>query len=116
MPAPRHDWHTRHWRERYQSERWRRRRRRWLSDYPLCANCHSKGLAVPACIVDHIDDAESKADLVRFLHTDRLQSLCWECHELKHGRRTGGKRIWIGVDGLPVPDPSPFGYRPASTR
>jgi 5-methylcytosine-specific restriction endonuclease McrA len=116
MPAPRHDWHTRTWRERYQSERWRKRRRAWLLSNPLCCNCESKGLAVPATVVDHIENDESKMNLTHWLFTNRLQSLCWECHEIKHGRRTGGKRTWIGADGLPVPQQDAFGQRPASTR
>jgi len=109
-------WITAPWRERYQSERWRVRRRRWLQAFPLCSNCSSKGLAVPATVVDHVDNDESKTDLTRWLFTKRLQSLCRPCHELKHGRASGGKRTWIGLDGLPVSEQSAFGERPACTR
>jgi hypothetical protein len=73
-------------------------------------------MAVPASVVDHIDDHESKTDLTHWLFTTRLQSLCWECHEIKHGRRAGGKRQWIGLDGLPVLEQLQFGQRPACTR
>ena len=116
MPAARHDWHEVPWRDRYQSERWRKRRRQWLVLHPTCANCESKGLVVVATIVDHVDDSESKSRFDRFLFTNKLQSLCRPCHETKHGRAVGGRRTWIGVDGLPVLNPNPFGLRPSATR
>src|SRR5262249_6029662 len=102
--------------DRYACEAWRTRRRRWLQANPLCVACTDQGRAVPATVVDHMNEAESSGDFNRFLFTDRLQSLCWEHHEVRHGRRAGGKRTWIAADGLPVLDQPAFGQRPASTR
>ena len=117
MPAPRHDWHTREWRDRYQSERWRTRRRRWLQAFPLCCACQALGRAVPATIVDHIDESESRGNLNDWLFTNRLQSLCFEHHEIKSGRRAGGKRPWIDArTGLPCLEQPAFGERPTATR
>jgi len=58
---------------------------------------------MPATIVDHIHDSDSRADWQTFM-TARVQSLCRPCHEAKSGRAIGGKKQWIGEDGLPLDD------------
>jgi 5-methylcytosine-specific restriction endonuclease McrA len=103
MPAKRNDWAQRYWRDRYQSERWRRRRRLHLRSNPLCATCLANGLAVPATIVDHIQDHGEDSTWTSFLLAD-VQSLCRPCHEAKHGRGLDPHRPWIGTDGWPTED------------
>lgn len=70
----------RHWREWYQLEVWRRKRRTWLAMHPLCAECERQGRVTAACVVDHV--TPHGGDWNRFL-LDPVQSLCRECHDRK---------------------------------
>jgi hypothetical protein len=61
----------------------------------------AKGIVAVATVVDHIDDSDSRADWHTFMNAS-VQSLCRPCHEMKSGRAIGGKKEWIGEDGLPL--------------
>jgi 5-methylcytosine-specific restriction enzyme A len=101
-------WPQRHWREWYQSERWRRRRRYQLQLEPLCALClhQHNGRVTPACIADHIEP--HRGDWNKFL-TAPLQSLCTDCHAQKTVSDRGDQPVvTIGVDGWPVERIEPF--------
>jgi len=89
------------WRSWYQLEVWRKKRRRQLQSFPLCAICLKSGIVTPATIADHI--LEHKGNWNEFLN-GKLQSLCSNCHEsgkdflTKHGR----PRPIYGADGYPI--------------
>ena len=63
--------------------------------------CLAKGLVSVACVADHVDESDSHSSWNRFMF-GQLQSLCRPCHEMKSGRAIGGKKEWIGEDGLPL--------------
>jgi hypothetical protein len=88
------------WRDWYQLEAWRRRRRLQLQAEPLCRMCLEHGITKPATIADHI--RKHGGEFTRFM-TDPLQSLCGHCHN-SHKRKIElrGYSDEIGVDGWPV--------------
>src|SRR3954462_8097103 len=65
------------WREWYQLERWRRRRRAQLQAHPLCAMCSRRGVVTAATVADHV--VSHRGDWNAFI-TGELQSLCATCH------------------------------------
>jgi hypothetical protein len=77
------------WRTWYSLNRWRRRRLAQLTDFPLCATCQARGLAVPATVADHVISHEGDWD--RFMN-GALQSLCKPCHD--SGKRAETLRGW----------------------
>jgi len=91
--------HLRPWREWYQFEIWRRRRRAHLRREPLCRTCLAQGLVTPATVADHIDP--HKGDWNKFL-TSELQSLCALHHSTKHGFEWRDYQKDIGPDGYPL--------------
>jgi hypothetical protein len=94
-------------RQWYQLERWRRLRRAHLRTQPLCIACLKRSRVMIATIVDHVQD--HGGDWNKFL-TEPLQSLCRDCHELKHGRLLA-RPVVIGVDGWPLAEPLVRGGR-----
>lgn len=65
--------------------RWRRARKRYLTQYPLCLECQSQGKLTSATVVDHIQPHRGDKDL---LWDERnWQPLCKDCHD----RKTGGQ-------------------------
>ena len=69
--------------ERGYDDRWRRARRRFLSDNPLCAHCLREGLSVAASVVDHV--IPHRGDKQLFWDEDNWQSLCKTHHDKKTG-------------------------------
>jgi 5-methylcytosine-specific restriction protein A len=63
----------------YSSRRWRRARKRFLSERPWCeaSGCHNQ----PANEVDHIEP--HRGDLDTFWNQDNWQALCKSCHSRK---------------------------------
>jgi 5-methylcytosine-specific restriction endonuclease McrA len=76
------------WREWYQLEIWRRRRRLQLREFPLCAMCLERGVTTPATVADHVESHGGDWNKFRL---GRLQSLCKPCHDR-------GKRL-LEIDG-----------------
>lgn len=73
----------------YKTPAWRRCRAVYLSTHPLCEKCLASGLITPAVYVHHVKHltlANVKDPEVAF-GDDNLQALCFECHEVIHGRR-----------------------------
>jgi 5-methylcytosine-specific restriction endonuclease McrA len=71
----------------------------------MCRLCRAKGLIVPAVCVDHI--VAHHGDLRLFLDPKNLQALCRPCHDQKSALERGCKpRVWIGVDGWPIDEPT----------
>lgn len=68
------------------SHRWKRMRRKKISDNPLCEICDSMGVVKPASEVHHIVPIESDPARMEELCFDEnnLQSLCHDCHVQVH--------------------------------
>lgn len=65
---------------------WRKRRRAWLSEHPLCASCQRRGIVKPATDVDHVIalSAGGLDDEINY------ESKCHECHSYKTATEDGG--------------------------
>ena len=73
----------------YQSQQWRRVRKLYLEQHPLCVECQREGRITPARVVDHIKPINEGG--ARFDPTN-LQGLCDKCHNKKSGREAHKKR------------------------
>lgn len=73
----------------YQSQQWRRVRKQYLEQHPLCVECQSEGRIVPARVVDHIKPINEGGARFDFKN---LQGLCDKCHNKKSGREAHKKR------------------------
>lgn len=61
--------------------RWRKVRKMYLNENPLCVECLNEGHITPATTVDHIEP--HKGDYNKFWDEDNMQSLCESCHNRK---------------------------------
>jgi 5-methylcytosine-specific restriction endonuclease McrA len=88
------------WREWYQLNVWRRRRRLQLLQHPLCALCEARGVVTPATVGDHVTPHRGDWNAFRL---GPLQSLCADCHgRMKHRVDLHGYSSEIGGDGWPL--------------
>ena len=71
------------------SPRWRRESKTHLDAHPLCVPCEKEGRTTAAYLVDHIIPHEGNYEL--FWDHNNWQSLCNDCHEIKHGPDRWGK-------------------------
>ena len=62
---------------------WRRARKAFLKEHPLCAECMLKGRLAPATVVDHI--IPHRGDKRLFWDEHNWQALCKNCHDQKTG-------------------------------
>ena len=62
---------------------WRRARKAFLQEHPLCAECMLKGRLAPATVVDHI--IPHRGDKRLFWDERNWQPLCKSCHDQKTG-------------------------------
>jgi 5-methylcytosine-specific restriction enzyme A len=69
--------------ERGYDARWRKARKAFLQEHPLCVECLKAGKLTPATVVDHIIPHRGNQEL--FWNADNWQPLCKECH----GKKTG---------------------------
>jgi len=97
------------YRKLYNGSRWRRLRRLYLDESPLCVWCLRKNQIVAANVVDHILPHRGRSDL--FYASDNLQALCADCHnsQKQSMERTG--RTYdsaVGADGVPVDPAHPW--------
>ena len=70
--------------ERGYNARWRKARKAFLQEHPLCAECLKAGKLTPATVVDHIIPHRGNQEL--FWNAENWQPLCKECHDQKTGR------------------------------
>ena len=97
------------WRDWYQLEIWRRRRRLHLLHEPLCRMCLARGVTTPATVADHIEHHRSDWNEFRL---GELQSLCKDCHDSKKRLNENyGALPDVDADGWPI-DPN----HPANVR
>lgn len=72
----------------YQTQRWRRYRKAYLLEHPLCIECAKKDEVKGADVLDHI-----KPIRLGGLQYDKanIQPLCNSCHNSKSGRERHNK-------------------------
>lgn len=66
------------WQHLY-NHRWRKARRVFLSEKPLCAMCQDLDIVTPAVVVDHITPHRGDEEL--FWDEKNWQGLCLVCHD-----------------------------------
>lgn len=67
----------------YQSKRWRKVRKLYVMQNPICVHCEERGLVTAVQEVDHIKPLRFGGAKFDF---DNLQSLCKSCHGRKSGK------------------------------
>lgn len=67
----------------YQSKKWRRVRKLYVMENPLCVKCEERGLITEVQEVDHIIPLRLGGAKFDF---ENLQSLCKSCHARKSGK------------------------------
>lgn len=88
--------------------RWKKARKVFLAEHPLCAECERQGKIVPATVVDHI--VPHKGDYDLFWDQDNWQPMCGPCNSRKAAREEGafGNKVSdkpvkaCGFDGIPT--------------
>jgi 5-methylcytosine-specific restriction protein A len=68
--------------------RWRKVRKWFLRENPLCVECLKEKRAISATVVDHI--SPHKGDLSLFWDQSNWQALCKRCHDIKTVKEDGG--------------------------
>jgi 5-methylcytosine-specific restriction enzyme A len=68
--------------------RWRKRRRIFLAEHPLCEECRRAGKVVAASVVDHV--VPHRGDLTLFWDEANWQALCERHHNQKTATEDGG--------------------------
>lgn len=74
--------------QRGYNARWRKARKAYLKQNPLCVACKSIGVITEATVVDHIKP--HKGDQELFWDRSNWQSLCKRCHDRKTAKYDGG--------------------------
>lgn len=67
--------------ERGYDSRWRKARKVFLSEHPLCVECLKNNIITAAVVVDHITPHRGNKKL--FWDESNWQSLCKSCHDNK---------------------------------
>jgi 5-methylcytosine-specific restriction enzyme A len=107
----------------YSSAPWRKMRKWYLSQHPLCERCKDEdGKLEPATEVDHKIPLEQRPDLA--LDPKNLQSLCKPCHSAKTLAEVTGRpvkrsrsKIWgFTPDGLPKDPNHPWNREPKEPK
>ena len=60
---------------------WRKARKQYLEEHPLCVECMKEGRYVKATVVDHV--VPHRGDKVLFWDRSNWQALCKRCHDRK---------------------------------
>ena len=82
----------------YHTTQWRKVRKQYISENPLCEECLRNGRTTPGTMVDHkkqinrIDTFDTKnGKYGEPLDFDNLQTLCDRCHAKKSGKERWGR-------------------------
>ena len=95
---------------RLYGRRWRKLRRVFLSENPLCVMCEDEGRYIPAEEVDHIEKHDG--DPLLFYDISNLQGLCKFHHRsVKAEMERSGKVRGSRADGTPLDPKNPW-HRP----
>lgn len=68
----------------YASRPWRRLRKHYLIDHPLCRDCREAGRLTPAVEAHHVVGRRKRPELA--LDPDNLMGLCKPCHSRRTAR------------------------------
>lgn len=99
--------HNRPWQYLYNTSRWIKGRRIFLSRNPLCVYCEQAGKTTSATVVDH--KIPHKGDVELFYDTGNFQPLCKPCHDSdKALEESRGYRPGNNADGMPVDGNHPW--------
>lgn len=71
----------------YNSWTWRKLRKRFIEQNPLCKHCEDVGLITKATVVDHKIRINAGGEALK---EDNLQSLCKNCHNKKSALESRG--------------------------
>ena len=63
--------------------KWRKVRKLYLQQHPLCSLCQQEGKLTPATVIDHI--LPHRGDTTLFWDKKNWQPLCKNCHDRKTG-------------------------------
>ena len=74
----------------YGARRWKRYRKAFLAENPLCAECLRHGETIPADTVDHIVPVTGPDDPT-FWDRSNHQALCRSCHSRKTRREANAR-------------------------
>jgi len=86
---------------RFYNERWRRFRKIFLSENPLCVYCKAQGITEAATVVDHIKPHRGNYDL--FWLVGNHQALCKQCHDGMKQKIDNGKNVkMFTTEGYPI--------------
>jgi 5-methylcytosine-specific restriction protein A len=77
----------------YNSRRWRKHRKVYLTIYPLCVECEKEGKITIADVLDHIKTIANGGDIWGY---DNVQGVCHSHHNKKSGREAHAPK---GVGG-----------------
>lgn len=69
--------------KKYQTQKWRRFRKRCLELSPLCVHCKAKGETTAANVLDHIIPIRLGGEMYA---VDNVQTLCNSCHNKKSAK------------------------------
>lgn len=95
--------------------KWRRARRQYLAEHPLCVCCLAHDHAMAANTVDHI--VPHDMDLKRFWSRRNWQALCGWCHSaVKQPLEAAWRRGEVGVDLLGLARPVSGWLHPGDRR
>lgn len=88
----------------YNSTRWKKLRTAFLNEFPLCAECLSRGRTVAAVLADHREPLALRLDLA--YEWANLQSLCQACHNTKSVGERGQAERGLMTGAPPPRDPA----------
>lgn len=89
---------------RLYGRRWRKNRKLFLTEHPLCVMCRDEGRTTPATEVDHIK--QHHGNPILFWDRDNWQGLCAYHHRnIKARMERSGKVPGSKADGTPI-DPA----------
>lgn len=79
----------------YNQTSWKKVRKTYLLQHPLCEECLKKGKVTPATSVHHIKSPFKGGETNQFLLLDynNLESVCHECHSEIHNKEQGYKPV-----------------------
>lgn len=67
----------------YNTSRWRKYRKYFLMQHPICVDCKKNGQLVPSSVVDHIIPVSCGGN---FWDKSNHQALCLSCHQSKSAK------------------------------
>ena len=81
--------------------RWKKARKAYLVQHPLCVMCRQQGRLTAATLVDHVKP--HNGDEALFWDVNNWQALCQPHHDSAKQRiEKGGHEAGYGVDGVPI--------------